>query len=49
MAGRIRREVNTAMFERVDGRIALPDRIGLEDLLEVAGPVAKARSTAADG
>jgi hypothetical protein len=41
MAGRVRREVNTAMFERIDGRIGLPDRVGLEDLLEVAGPVAK--------
>lgn len=38
MAGRIRREVNTAIFERVDGRIGLPDRVGLEDLLEVVGP-----------
>lgn len=41
MAGRIRREVNTAMFERIDSRIGLPDRVGLENLLEVAGPAAK--------
>ena len=41
MAGRIRREVNTAMFERVASRIGLPERVGLEALLEVAGPAAK--------
>ena len=42
MAARIRREVNTAMFERVAGRIALPDRDrALEALLEVPGPTAK--------
>ncbi|HEY5318745.1 MAG TPA: DUF4158 domain-containing protein [Solirubrobacteraceae bacterium] len=41
MAARIRREVNTAMFERIDGRIALPDRVRLEDLLQVVGPSAK--------
>ncbi len=41
MAARIRHEVNTTMFERVGARIALPDRVGLEDLLEVDGPGAK--------
>ena len=41
LAGRIRREVNTAMFERVMSRIGLPDRVRLEALLEVAGPIAK--------
>jgi len=41
MTGRIRHEVNTAMFERIDGRIGLPDRVGLETLLEVVGPSAK--------
>jgi hypothetical protein len=41
MAVRIRREVNTAMFERIDSRIGLPDRVGLEALREVAGPTAK--------
>jgi hypothetical protein len=29
------------MFERVDGRIGLPDRVGLEALLEVVGPAGK--------
>ena len=37
MAGRIRREVNTAMFERI-GAGSAPDRVGLEGLLEVDGP-----------
>lgn len=41
LAARIRHEVNTTMFERIDGRIALPDRVRLEDLLVVAGPSAK--------
>ena len=41
MAARIRREVNTAMFEQVASRIGLPDRVRLEALLEVAGPAAK--------
>lgn len=35
LAARVRLEVNTGMFERVAGRIALPDRVGLEKLLEV--------------
>jgi hypothetical protein len=34
----LRLEVNTGMFERIAGRIALPDRVGLENLLEVVGP-----------
>ena len=38
LASRVRGEVNTGMFERVAGRIALPDRVGLENLLEVVGP-----------
>ncbi|MCA1679156.1 MAG: DUF4158 domain-containing protein, partial [Actinobacteria bacterium] len=41
MAGRIRRQVNMAMFERIAGRIGLPDRVGLESLLEVGGSSAK--------
>ena len=41
LAARIRHDVNTAMFERVGARIALPDRIALEGLLDVAGPSAK--------
>jgi hypothetical protein len=41
IAGRIRREVNTAMFGRIAGRIGLPDRVGLESLLEVVGSSAK--------
>ncbi|HEY5262041.1 MAG TPA: DUF4158 domain-containing protein [Solirubrobacteraceae bacterium] len=41
MAARIRYEVNTVMFGRIDGRIALPDHVRLEDLLEVVGPSAK--------
>ena len=41
MAGRIRREVNTAMFERIASRIGLPARVGLESLLEVVGSSAK--------
>lgn len=41
LAARIRHDVNTAMFERVGARIALPDRIALEGLLDVAGPGAK--------
>jgi hypothetical protein len=40
IASRIRREVNTAMFERVAGRIGLPDRVRLENLLEIVGPAA---------
>ena len=39
MAGRIRREVNTAMFERVASRIGLPDRVG-----RPAGPPPRKRS-----
>jgi len=38
LASRVRREVNTGMFQRVAGRIALPDRVALEKLLEVLGP-----------
>jgi Tn3 transposase DDE domain/Domain of unknown function (DUF4158) len=38
LASRVRRGVNTGMFERVAGRIALPDRVGLENLLDVVGP-----------
>jgi hypothetical protein len=38
IASRVRGEVNTGMFERVAGRIGLPDRVGLENLLEVVGP-----------
>jgi hypothetical protein len=34
LAARIRHDVNTAMFERVGARIALPDRIALEELLD---------------
>jgi Domain of unknown function (DUF4158) len=41
IAGRIRREVNTAMFERVGGRIALGDRIALDDLLKADGAGSK--------
>lgn len=41
LASRIRHDVNTAMFERIGARIALPDRVALEDLLDVAGPGAK--------
>jgi TnpA family transposase len=41
IASRIRREVNTAMFERIADRIGLPDRVGLEALLEAVGPSAK--------
>jgi hypothetical protein len=29
ISSRIRREVNTGMFEQIDGRIGLPDRVGL--------------------
>jgi hypothetical protein len=41
MAGRIRREVNTAIFARIDGRIGLPDRVALDGLLEVVAPASK--------
>ena len=41
LASRIRNEVNTAIFERIVARMALPDRLRLEALLEVAGPAAK--------
>jgi Domain of unknown function (DUF4158) len=41
IAGRIRRKVNTAMFERIGGRLALGDRIALDDLLEADGPGSK--------
>ena len=41
IAARIRHDVNTAMFERVGARIALPDRIALEGLLDVDGPGSK--------
>ncbi len=41
IASRIRREVNMAMFERIAGRIGLPDRVGLEASLEVVGSSAK--------
>lgn len=41
LASRVRREVNAGMFERVAGRIGLPDRVGLESLLEVVGPAVK--------
>ena len=41
IASRVRLEVNTGMFDRVAGRIGLPDRVGLENLLEVVGPAAK--------
>jgi TnpA family transposase len=41
IASRVRREVNTGIFTRVAGRIALPDRVGLESLLDVVGPAVK--------
>ena len=41
LAARIRHEVNSAMFERVGARVALPDRIVLEGLLDVDGPGSK--------
>jgi hypothetical protein len=41
LASRIRREVNTAIFERVVARMLLPDRLRLEALLEVRSPAAK--------
>lgn len=41
LAARIRHDVNTAMFERVGARIALPHRIALEELLDVEGPGSK--------
>jgi hypothetical protein len=37
ISSRIRREVNTGMFEQIDGRIGLPDRVGLKSLLDVSG------------
>ncbi len=45
LASRVRREVNTGMFEQVASRIALPDRVRLDALLDVAGPPPRARST----
>jgi hypothetical protein len=41
LAARIRHDVNSAMFERVGARIALPDRIVLEGLLDVDEPGSK--------
>jgi Tn3 transposase DDE domain/Domain of unknown function (DUF4158) len=41
IASRVRLEVNTGIFKRVAGRIALPDRVGLENLLDVVGPAVK--------
>jgi len=41
LAARIRHDVNTTMFERVGTRIALPDRIAIEGLLDIDGPGAK--------
>jgi hypothetical protein len=41
IASRVRREVNTGMFERIDGRIGLPDRLSLESLLDAVGPAVK--------
>jgi hypothetical protein len=41
IASRVRREVNTGMFERIDGRIGLPERVGLASLLDVVGPAVK--------
>ncbi|HWJ51573.1 MAG TPA: DUF4158 domain-containing protein, partial [Solirubrobacteraceae bacterium] len=41
IASRVRLEVNTGMFKRVAGRIALPNRVGLEHLLDVVGPTVK--------
>ena len=41
IASRVRLEVNTDIFKRVAGRIALPDRVGLENLLDVVGPAVK--------
>jgi Domain of unknown function (DUF4158) len=41
LAARIRHDVNSAMFERVGARIALPDRIALDELLDVDGPGSK--------
>lgn len=41
MAGRIRREMNTGIFERIDGRIGLPDRVTLDGLLEIVEPASK--------
>jgi len=41
IASWIRREVNTAMFERIAGRIGLPDRVGLKASLEVVESSAK--------
>ncbi len=41
IVSRIRREVNAGMFERIDGRIGLHDRVRLETLLEVTGQGAK--------
>ena len=41
IVSRVRLEVNTGIFKRVAGRIALPDRVGLENLLDVVGPAVK--------
>ncbi len=41
IASRVRHEVNTGMCERINGRIGLPDRVGLESLLDVVGPAMK--------
>jgi hypothetical protein len=49
MASRIRREVNTAIFEQVASRIGLPDRVRLDALLEVAGPAAKSPLKGVEG
>jgi hypothetical protein len=48
IASRIRREVNPAIFEQVARRIALPDRVRLDALLDVVGPTA-ARTRAPKG
>ena len=37
MTSRIRTEVNTAIFERIVARMPLPERVGLDGLLDVAG------------
>ena len=41
LAARVRHDVNTTMFERVGTRIALPDRIAIEGLLDIDGPGSK--------
>ena len=35
------RQVNTAIFDRIVARMSLPDRVRLEDLLNVVGPQGK--------